>query len=163
MKKIYIFTLALAVGFSSFAFVANAQTTRICTANDLEGSSTLIQNASFVTGYVTLKNRSQSTCIVSNPHITLQTKTEFLPVVKAATKNFSLTLRPGEKARVTFNWTNYCSTLLSSVYVRLSVTGDTGYLQIPAMTAMGNPQTITPQCLARTMPSWLYTLSLVKM
>lgn len=128
---------------------ASSSSTKNCTSGDLEGRMTLQDLGSAVAGAITLTARPGVACTIAGyPIVSIGDKRGTL----SGTTNYlgtaaNVTLKSGQSATSRVVWGNWCGRSISDLSARVTLSGDRGYLLIPAISAAGKTQSITPMCI----------------
>lgn len=127
----------------------SSSSTKNCTAGDLEGRLTLQDLGSTVAGAVTLTARPGITCTIAGyPIVSIGDKRGTL----SGTTNYlgnaaNMTLKSGQSTTSRVVWGNWCGRSVSDLSVRVTLSGDRGYLLIPAISTAGKAQSMKPMCI----------------
>jgi hypothetical protein len=62
------------------------------------------------------------------------------------TLELPVALQPGQEARVTFVWSNYCQAISGAITLMVTLPEDEGQFEIAPDNFEGRPQTGTPSC-----------------
>jgi len=135
---------------------------RTCQMSDLSvrGGYTGGVSGGDVAGSIVFANGSASACTLQGrPQIQPRDSRGVMTVTRTqlneGTLELPVALQPGQEARVTFVWSNYCQAISGAITLVVTLPNDEGQLKIAPDNLAGRPQTGTPRCNEPGSPSIL--------